>query len=241
MSAWKKDKGGRWATEAQEQEYWLSYSDLMAGLLMIFALMLFAALHHYGGLINEAGEIASTQSDIIIKLDSIMKTDSSGITVDPRTGVVNFPDGVLFDEGKAELSSAGRATLNRFGELYFGVLLGDPAVRAELRSIVIEGHTNDNASYMFNLDLSQRRAFTVMRHFLENMPEYEADLKAFVSASGRSFSELIYCDPAVEYAYHCPPGESDKIRSRRIEILFRLKHDEYLERIRDRLLVQGRS
>ena len=32
----------------KEPEYWLSYSDLMAGLLMVFALMLMAALYQQG-------------------------------------------------------------------------------------------------------------------------------------------------------------------------------------------------
>lgn len=211
----------------------------MAGLLMIFALMLFAALHHYGGMVSEAGEIASTQSDIIARLDSIMRADSSGITVDPRTGAVKFPDGVLFDEGRADLRPEGRAALNRFAEKYFGVLLGDSLVRRELRSIVIEGHTNDNAGYMYNLELSQRRAFTVMQHLLLSMPEYEDELKTYVTANGRSYSQPILCDSTMSYRYPCPHGAVDKQRSRRIEILFRLKDDEILERVRDRLLVQG--
>ena len=33
--------------EPREQEYWLSYSDLMAGLLMVFVLLLVAANFRY--------------------------------------------------------------------------------------------------------------------------------------------------------------------------------------------------
>lgn len=238
MSSWKKRKSG-WTADGHEQEYWLSYSDLMAGLLMIFALMLFAALHHYGGIINEAGQIANTRNAIILKLDSIMKADSSGVVVDPETGAVKFPDGVLFDEGRADLRPEGKRQLDRFADKYFEVLLGDAQVRSELKSIVIEGHTNDNSSYEYNLDLSQRRAFAVMMHLLaQARPPYDSLLKEYVTANGRSFSDLIYCDSAVVYPYPCPHGAVDKVKSRRIEILFRLRDAELLDRIRSRLAIE---
>lgn len=42
------DPGGPAGEPASDpQDYWLSYSDLMAGLLMVFALMLLVALYHY--------------------------------------------------------------------------------------------------------------------------------------------------------------------------------------------------
>jgi chemotaxis protein MotB len=226
-----------WGAEGAEQEYWLSYSDLMAGLLMIFALMLFAALHHYGGIIQEAGGLANTRTEIIVKLDSILRADSSGITIDPMTGAVKFPDGVLFDQGSARLRPDGRAQLDRFAGQYFGVLLGDPAVKRALRAVVIEGHTNDDSSYMFNLELSQRRAFAVMQHLLRAAPLFEQELKEYVTANGRSFSQPILCAQGVQVEYPCPPGQVDKVRSRRIEILFRLRDDDLLERIRRMLMV----
>src|SRR5690606_20535747 len=101
MSIWGTRRATQWASEASEQEYWLSYSDLMAGLLMVFALLLLTALAHYGQLVEEAGNVAATRTKIIAVLDSLMTADSSGITVDPITGAVKFPDGVLFAEGES--------------------------------------------------------------------------------------------------------------------------------------------
>jgi chemotaxis protein MotB len=236
LSSWKKRRSS-WGADATEQEYWLSYSDLMAGLLMIFALMLFAALHHYGRIIEEAGTVASTRLGIIKKLETI--ADSTGVSVDPLTGTVLFPDGVLFLEGQASLQPAGRAQLDRFAEKYFEVLLGDLETRYELHAIMIEGHTNDNGGYISNLDLSQRRAFAVMQHLLASAPGHDDALKQLVTASGRSFSQPV-CefDGRVHREYPCPMGEVDKERSRRIEVQFRLKDEELLERIRRLLLVR---
>ena len=237
MSTLRKRRSS-WTTEAQEQEYWLSYSDLMAGLLMMFALMLFAALHHYGGILDEAGRMANTKSDIIAKLDSIMRTDSSGVTVDPKTGAVQFPDGVLFSEGQAALQPGGRSQLDRFASKYFDVLLGDPAIRRELRAVVIEGHTNDNGGYDSNLELSQRRAFAVMQHLLRSAPTYQDPLKEFVTASGRSFSEPICEFDKQVHSFPCPEGRVDDKLSRRIEILFQLRDEEALQNVRDLLQVR---
>ena len=236
MSSFRRQRTS-WGDQPHEQEYWLSYSDLLAGMLMIFALMLFAALHHYGGIIQQAGQIANTKSEIIAKLDSIMRTDSSGVTVDPKTGAVKFPDGVLFGEGQATLQPAGRDQLNSFASRYFSVLLGDPAIRQELRAVVIEGHTNDNGSYMYNLDLSQRRAFAVMQHLLSSAPEHQESLKEFVTASGRSFSQPV-CGDGEVHSFPCPAGPVDQVRSRRIEILFRLRDEEVLQQVRELLLVR---
>lgn len=239
MSVWETRRATQWASEASEQEYWLSYSDLMAGLLMVFALLLLTALAHYGRLVEEAGNVAATRTKIIAVLDSLMTADSSGITVDPITGAVKFPDGVLFAEGESTLQPEGREQLRKFADAYFGVLLGNEAVRRELKAIVIEGHTNDNASYEYNLDLSQRRAFSVMTYLLQNVPQYERELKTYVTANGRSFSSPIICTSEEVYDYPCEPGTVDKVKSRRIEILFRLKDEELIERIRQLLLVRS--
>lgn len=228
-----------WGAEGQEQEYWVSYSDLMAGLLMMFALMLFAALHHYGGMIDQAGDVLKVKSDIIVKLDSIMEAEGAGVTVDPKTGAVLFPDGVLFAEGQATLQPAGHRQLDSFASKYFAVLLGDSVIRSQLRSVVIEGHTNDNSSYEYNLRLSQQRAFSVMEYLLKSAPEHEAALQQYVTANGRSFSQPVCKADGKVHPYPCPNGGGvDKAKSRRIEILFRLKDEEALERVRELLLVR---
>ena len=77
--------------------------------------------------------------------------------------------------------------------------------------IIIEGHTNDDAPpssdpYIFNLDLSQRRAFNVMRFIID---EYrgttdEEPLKEHMVASGRSLMDLICADGRRR---NCAPGE----------------------------------
>jgi chemotaxis protein MotB len=243
MSSLRKQRTS-WTRPAQEQEYWLSYSDLLAGLLMIFVLMLFAALHHYGSLIDRAGDLASTRTRIIETLGSI--AEETGVTVDPVTGAVRFPDGVLFAQNSAVLQPEGIEQLNQFADRYFSLILDDPSIRPDLRSLTIEGHTNadigrmtEQEGYLYNLDLSQRRALAVMQHLIDAAPAHREQLKELVTASGRSFSQPICVRSGNVQAFPCPHGdEVDPERSRRIEILFRLNDEEALEQVRRLLLVR---
>lgn len=211
------------AHESQEQEYWLSYSDLMAGLLMVFALMLFSALHHYQRRVVEVRDIVEVRRQIATSLIETFG-DQPALEVDSATGVVRFRDRILFSEGSAVLMPAGRLQLSQFAESYFAVLLQNPRYIEQLEEIVVEGHTNNNGSYIYNLKLSQDRAYAVMEFLLSNA-ELPPEVKDYVTANGRSFSRMVLTDG----------GEPDMERSRRIEIRFRLKDDEVIRRIMERL------
>jgi chemotaxis protein MotB len=214
------------AQESQEQEYWLSYSDVMAGLLMVFALMLFSALHHYQRRVVEVRDILEVRRQIATSLmETFGQVPSLNVEVDSTTGAIRFRDQILFDEASAVLRPEGRAQLEAFATNYFAVLLGTPAYIEQLDEVVVEGHTNDNGPYMYNLRLSQDRAYAVMEFLLNNANLPSTDLKRFVTANGRSYARLVMTDE----------GEVDKERSRRIEIRFRLKDEEIIRRLMERL------
>lgn len=219
MSAIVRRRAERWSDEAPEQEYWLSYSDLMAGLLMVFVLMLLISLDRYGGPARVKMELDGATSGVIQDLHEAFR-DSRGVVVDSLSGAVRFPDAVLFDEGSAVIRPEGRAILADFGPRYMRVMTGD-SVRDYLQAIAIEGHTNDNGGYMYNLDLSQRRAFAVMQYLLSTAGEYEAPLRRYATANGESFRRQL-CLVSVESGEECPPAQVDRSGSRRIEIRFRL-------------------
>src|SRR5690625_1299029 len=170
MRALKTRRGG-WSSDAPEQEYWMSYSDLMAGLIMVFALMLLSALYFYGKRFGEVSSVIVVQEELIEVLSEIIGEVDSGITIDPATGSVRFEGQVLFDEGSAELRPDGIEALSVFTTEILTLLLRDPRYTDHLESIVIEGHTNDNGSYLYNLALSQSRAYEVMRYILETTSE----------------------------------------------------------------------
>jgi chemotaxis protein MotB len=73
---------------------------------------------------------------------------------------------------------------------------------------------------MYNLELSQKRAYAVMNYLLSLDYVKKHNIKDKLVASGRS-----YLDPILVN------GLEDKDASRRIEIKFRLKNQEAMEEI----------
>lgn len=226
---------GDWTDRASEEEYWLSYADLLGGLLMVFALLLLTAFHTYQRRAQPVQDLLDTRREIVDTL-RVRFADSDFVQVDSVSGSVRFSGQILFGQGDAQLGFQGQGRLRSFAADYLPILLGIDRFRAQLEAIVIEGHTNDDgpfsaadvgANYMFNLDLSQRRAFSVMQFLLEEANEYEEPLREYVTANGRSFSDLIYVEG--------DPGRVDKQASRRIEIRFRLNDEEVIREIMERL------
>jgi len=198
----------------------MSFSDLMAGLLMVFALLLLAALFHYQSGVEGVREVLSIRQEVIEQLREMAMAEGRLVEVDEE-GTVRFRENVLFAQGSAEVSPEGRQQLRAFADSYLAILIGNPRFRAQLRAIVIEGHTNDDGSYEINLALSQARAFSVMMVLLQEAGEYEEDLKTLVTANGRSFAHLIRRED----------GMVDKVASRRIEVRFQLNDKELIQQV----------
>ena len=223
---------GRPGTErpgSQEPEYWLSYSDLMAGLLMAFALTLMVALHQEGRrecqlVVYEATadtmkKLLDTRHRVIRELQA--RFDAGDRVEVDSTGTVSFAGSLLFDQASAEVSADGRVELATFARDYFPLLLDEAAFRSQLKRIVVEGHTNDDGSYELNLALSHNRSLAVMEVLLDEAEGYRDDLERFVTANGRSFADLV----------RFPDGSVDKAGSRRIEIQFQMDDRTLAQRV----------
>ena len=142
------------------------------------------------------------------------------ITIDKRSGSLRLASNVLFDKGSATLKEDAKERLKTAFEEYIGALMEDGDIRPYLDKIVIEGHTDSDGGYLYNLDLSQKRAYAVMRYLLSLDFAKRYNLKPLLVASGRA-----YLDPILKN------GTEDKEASRRIEIKFRLKNEDAMHEI----------
>jgi outer membrane protein OmpA-like peptidoglycan-associated protein len=227
-------------------EHWMSYSDLMAGLLMIFALILTLSMFISSQEHREQTRERDTQLQIIKRQQDELKVAKQNATnrlgirrdiiealgrklrnynvrVDPQTGAIQIDAGILFGQDEAAVSDGGKTVLEDVMQAYTSILLDDEAYRRHLSRIIIEGHTNDDGSYLYNLELSQRRALNVMKHILETRGDasQQERLREYLVASGRSETDLIAKDE----------GKVDKERSRRIEIKFSLKDEDTIKEL----------
>jgi chemotaxis protein MotB len=165
--------------------------------------------------------ILGIRQDIIGDLKTRLSRidDSLTLSVDSATGAIRLSGDVLFDYNSAEIKKEFEYRLKLFFDVYLRVLFENKRFRDSLAEIIIEGHADQSGSYMYNLDLSQKRAYAVLNFFLTKGPEdLREDFKKFVTASGRSFS----------HALKKSSGEIDSDKSRRIEVKFRLKDDKAL-------------
>jgi outer membrane protein OmpA-like peptidoglycan-associated protein len=245
------ERRNRRRSEPRDQDYWLSYSDVMAGLLMVFVLLLLVAAARF----NEAGrELDQVKGAVIGMVQTMAVRDSiirdlqqvsSGrlITIDTVTAAIRLSDSsaVLFEQDDDRLRPEGRAIVSQLAQDYLPVVVRNDRYRNHLREIVVEGHTNDDGSFRYNMDLSQRRAYAVLRHFFQESGEQDrALLERYLTARGRSYSEVICVDGSTAFPADCLDGV-DKVRSRRIEVLFRLDDEEVVREVRTLLEARWRE
>lgn len=214
----------------EEISYWLSFSDLMSGLLIIFILLSVYMLLDYKSAASELdatkqtlAEYTHMNTNIIEKLKAAL---GSSISIDSDTGTLVLNSELLFDPGKSELKPAGKAFLNEIMPAYFKVLFKDPEIRENIAGITIEGYTDDQGTYEYGLSLSYNRALSVYYYMLNDpgFQEYHADMKRLIILTGRS------------EAGYLPRHKNETLeewrkRNRRVEIKFDLKYREIYKQL----------
>ncbi len=147
------------------------------------------------------------------------------VNIDKKSGSLRLASNILFDKGSAVLKESAKAQLKANFIDYVSALINNKNIAEHLDKIVIEGHTDSDGSYLYNLKLSQQRAFAVMNYLLTLDYIKKNNIKDKLVASGRSYLDVIKHN-----------GVEDKDASRRIEIKFKLKNQDAMyeiERILD--------
>ena len=178
----------------------------------------------YDGLIeklqSQKAKIKSL-TGIKLKVVAALKEElGDKVAIDKNSGSLRVSSNILFDKGSAELKEGAKVELKKVFEEYIGALVTNPKIKPHLDKIIIEGHTDSDGGYLYNLDLSQRRAFAVMNYLLSLDFAKEHHIKPLMIASGRAYLDAIKVD-----------GVEDKDASRRIEIKFRLKNEDAMHEI----------
>ena len=166
-------------------------------------------------------KLIGLKEEIIISLsEEFAKTDLV-VAVDPMTGSIAFDSSILFPTNSFELSEQGKVFLDSFIPVYFEALMHSEYMEY-ISEIIIEGHTDTDGDYMYNLELSQKRALSVCKYCidtLETNQKFDKEhISRIITANGRSWSNPVYNNN----------GEVDKDASRRVEFKFSLKDDEMI-------------
>ncbi|QCD52874.1 OmpA family protein [Campylobacter sp. RM16192] len=174
---------------------------------------------------NKIKNISLLRSNVISNLKDKL---GSKVNIDPTSGVVALPDSILFDTGSYKLKESSKEHLKEILQNYFEAILNSEEILKHIDKIVIEGHTNSIGSYLYNLDLSQKRAYEVLQ-FIYSWNK-DKRLEGYLMASGRSFSDLVIKD-----------GVEDAEASKRIEIKISFSDKEAMQEIEKFLEQQNRK
>lgn len=173
-----------------ESNEWLSVSDLMAGLLMVFALLVVATLFQ----LKQTQEENKNKRIVIIQaLQQQFNDNGINAQVNPETGDITLLDSILFDVNKAELTGDGIAFLQRFIPIYGETLFKNQTISDEITRIVIEGHTSSDGTNEYNMSLSLRRANSVFDFISRYEFAQRAVLVKKIQVAGRG---LLDANPA---------------------------------------------
>ncbi len=212
-------------------EHWISVSDLMAGLMMVFLLIAVVYMEHITTL---TGQWQDTKRAIHRALEEEFKDDKERwqmADIDPDTLTIKFlsPE-ILFERGKHEIRPRFRQILDDFFPRYITLL--HKRFKSDIREIRIEGHASSDwgrdvsrpEAFIMNMKLSQNRAQEVMVYCFEEMA-WRKGLMAWmtetVSANGHSYAQRKLSEDRRE----------DREASRRVEFTIRPETDEILYKL----------
>ena len=206
--------------DESEESHWLSVSDLMAGLMMVFLFISVALMREAFLERDQIKEIAvAYQENQVAIYNSLMSEfekdlDKWQADIDGETlsFVFKSPD-VLFDRGEALIKPEFKVILDNFFPRYMSVLRG---YLDSINEVRIEGHTSsiwnqwtsDSEAYFRNMELSQGRTRSVLNYVynLKNIESERQWIKRNIAAVGFSSAKLIIDKT----------GKEDRSRSRRV-------------------------
>ena len=216
-------------------QVWISVTDLMTGLMMVFLLISVVFMERVSHEKQQVQKIALTyrnyQDELHNSLIDEFKNDlarwDAGILED---GTVRFhePD-VLFDQGSTKIKPRFQEILAEFFPRYIGVLAG-AKYRDNIEELRIEGHTSSvwegslslEDRYLNNARLSQARSFVILE-FCFKLPAVQSLqpwLTDVLRANGLAFARPILIE-----------NMEDTLRSRRVEFKVRTKAEEKIREI----------
>lgn len=213
----------------QEENPWISISDLMSVLMMVF---LFVSITYMVKITIEKNKIKTIavtyenlQNELYLDLKKEFGKDLEAwnAVLDEATLSIRFEEPeILFKVGSSELKNNFKILLDDFFPRYLKILTSDK-YKNDIEEIRIEGHTSsewfsktsEQQAYFNNMELSQNRTRKVLEYILQqnwNEALFEWT-KKHLTANGLASSKIILD----------ANGKENKEKSRRVE--FRVKTD----------------
>lgn len=145
-----------------EKPFWISFSDLMTALMVLFLVAMTVALLAVTHKISEAERQKAQRNEEIQELLARVRASTSefpGVTVTGRS--IDFGDRAHFATNSDQLTDEQSDLLRAVVPKILDVAQ-DPLGQKWLKRIVVEGYADQRGTYLHNLNLSLQRAERVM-------------------------------------------------------------------------------
>lgn len=167
-------------SDVSQTSYWASYSDLMAGILLVFALAAVTSSYLLKSSLVEPTQTLNAWDAYLnaVCADERLQTlETEGvISIDCDTGGLVLSEASLrYPNGSTELSDEGKSLLERVVPVYLRTVQAhlDPEHSIDINGIEISGHTDSTGDYGSNTWFSRERAGKVFE-FLRTSPALAA-------------------------------------------------------------------
>lgn len=244
-----QDLGNYVNREEGEKPFWISYSDLMTALMILFLVVMVASLtsisqqamqiKHQAEKIqkelNPVEEIPKIEEKPIVEakeeldplemmemqriqevravcsdIQDTAKEANAAAVVDCGRNVIDLGEAGRFDKGQYALRPDGMQALHSLIPVIIDVAKS-PLGQKWLKRVHIQGYTDTDGSYLYNLNLSLKRSEWVMCEILRE-DSLVNNLKA-LSAEERSLAKRLFLVAGVSFNNQ----KTDKETSRRVE------------------------
>lgn len=144
-----------------QDNFTISISDLMSGLLAIFILVLSYFILNYSQETAKLTQNDVTRAELLRFMQEELARAGIKVTVDAQHGILRISEGVLFDVGLADVKPQGQIVIKKLSEVLETALEAEQ-FKGRVETIFIEGHTDDvpisNGIFPSNWELSTKRA-----------------------------------------------------------------------------------
>ena len=217
-TAWSGNSEDSWGAsgdDSSQDSFWASYSDLMAGLLMIFVLSSILFTQRALEITNRIGEWAGVARQLCGD-EGLQGLE--GVTVHCDTGAIEFDTNNWFRFGSSELQQRGQTVLLQVMPIWLEKVTTD-AIWQAVEAIEFDGHADRlSDTKLENMQVSADRAQAVMT-FLVDRDVFSGSLleRGIVAGYGArnvpaSCDDREQCEEARRVVVKVNLGETDVLR-----------------------------
>jgi chemotaxis protein MotB len=202
--------------DVDESSVWISISDLMSGLLIIFILTLTVYILNFTEKTYQISKNQILKEQILNDIKEQMKSKGFDIKIDDDQWVLRLENKVLFDSCGVDMKLLGRDTVKTLGKIIHSEFIKDD-YKNSIETIFVEGHTDaakihksDKCDFDSNWELSTQRAINTWKEMYKGEPRL-TNLKNVNGAKLFSVSGYAQTRPLTN-------SWKEKARNRRIDI-----------------------